>query len=358
MYQIVGLVTLAIVLPMIVTSYIRLCTRSPPPPPSAFSGIKQLPALLKGESKIHVISAILTQLTLGISMFAWVQGFSLLRIVSLCVVDAILDAPLVVAAISFLSMAQIGSTVIVFVRQYFEMRIAKLGTPSAITETLSDPEKRMSEIKTKETVIVMKRSCDSATGSPVSPRSIPRPRQQPTSFNGGKNPQFGWPAEVRKFGSAERVVPSALRSNPISPHFYSSAISDRVASPRLYERKFSAFDEELSVFTPTLVPPEYTSPRMDRKGSTFTVGKTQTESEADVSVHGSMRADSEVEVVRIWRENEYELSRSSSKRSAGDESPTIGLLRYYQNSTGRGVSEAQSVEELEELRLRLMKVSE
>lgn len=97
---------------------------------------------------------------------------------------------------------------------------------------------------------------------------------------------------------------------------------------------------------------------MDRKGSTFTVGKTQTESEADVSVHGSMRADSEVEVVRIWRENEYELSRSSSKRSAGDESPTIGLLRYYQNSTGRGVSEAQSVEELEELRLRLMKVSE
>lgn len=104
----------------------RLRSTSPTPPSSAFKpGIKGVLSLLKGPSKIHLVSAIFVQISLALGMLAWIQGFSVLRSISLCAVDAVLKAPAVVGLMNIVSFTQVGATALIVVRQYLESLIAK-----------------------------------------------------------------------------------------------------------------------------------------------------------------------------------------------------------------------------------------
>jgi hypothetical protein len=108
-----------------VTSIQRLNTTVTIPPPSAFLGIKQIPKLVRGPERVHFISAVLVQILLQIGTFAWAAGFSELRAISLCIVDAVLTAPTVVGGLTAVLFVQVGAMSIVGLRGWLEQRIAK-----------------------------------------------------------------------------------------------------------------------------------------------------------------------------------------------------------------------------------------
>jgi hypothetical protein len=108
-----------------VTSVQRLNTSVPIPSPSAFLGFKQIPKLVNGPEKLHFISAVFMQILLQIGTFAWAAGFSELRAISLCIVDAVLTAPTVVGGLTVILFVQVGAMSIVGLRGWLEQRIAK-----------------------------------------------------------------------------------------------------------------------------------------------------------------------------------------------------------------------------------------
>jgi hypothetical protein len=82
-------------------------------------------ALIKGPHKIHVIASLLIQQVLGFGIISWIQGFSDLRDISLCIVDAILTAPMLVGLMNLVLFMQIGATGLLIMRLILERRIAK-----------------------------------------------------------------------------------------------------------------------------------------------------------------------------------------------------------------------------------------
>ncbi|PVI01883.1 hypothetical protein DM02DRAFT_670923 [Periconia macrospinosa] len=223
-----GLLTLLILIPTITASFIRLRTQAPPPPPSAFVGIKQLPALLKAPNKIHIISAMLVQLSLALSMMAWVQGFSILRTVSLCVVDALLIGPIVVPLVSVLTFVPFASAIMVILRQYFETQIAKLGNSTTITYN-----EKSAAYDTHPSV---------RSPSPSSLTDDFRSRPQTKDLTGRPDSQISWPVRVRKWGEEDSIVPASKGSANSSRR--SSGIAPKTEGPDANEigqtRDFSA----------------------------------------------------------------------------------------------------------------------
>jgi hypothetical protein len=131
----VGLVCLALLLPAVILSIIRLRSSLPHPSSSAFAGIKGPIALVKTSRRIYLLSGILTQLLLGLGQFTFIQGFSTLRAISLCVVDAILTSTAVAGIVSFVLMIQISATALVGIRAWLEQHIAKKET-AGVSRTL------------------------------------------------------------------------------------------------------------------------------------------------------------------------------------------------------------------------------
>lgn len=108
----------------------RLFCCAPPhhassPPPATFAGIKAPIALAKTPSRIYLISGVLTQLVLAPEQFAFLQGFSTLRSISLCIVDAVLTSLAIAGLMSFVLMIQISATALAGIRAWLEQHIAK-----------------------------------------------------------------------------------------------------------------------------------------------------------------------------------------------------------------------------------------
>lgn len=123
--QIIGLICLIFIFPAVGFTIVRLRTELPHPDPSTFAGIKGPIALAKTPQRIYLISGISTQLLLGLGQLTFLQGFSTLRAISLCVVDAVLTSTSVAGLVSFVLMVQISATALVGIRAWLEQHIAK-----------------------------------------------------------------------------------------------------------------------------------------------------------------------------------------------------------------------------------------
>ncbi|CAN9418360.1 unnamed protein product [Alternaria alternata] len=124
-HGIMGLVCLIFIFPAVGFTVVRLRTELPHPDPSTFAGVKGPIALAKTPHRIYLISGISTQLLLGLGQFTFLQGFSTLRAISLCIVDAVLTSTSVAGLVSFVLMIQISATALVGIRAWLEQHIAK-----------------------------------------------------------------------------------------------------------------------------------------------------------------------------------------------------------------------------------------
>jgi hypothetical protein len=120
-----GLICLIFIFPTVGFSFVRLRTKLAHPTSSAFAGLKGPIALAKTPQRIYLISGVSTQLLLGLGQLAFLQGFSTLRAISLCVADAVLTSTIVAGLVSFALMIQISATALVGIRAWLEQYIAK-----------------------------------------------------------------------------------------------------------------------------------------------------------------------------------------------------------------------------------------
>ncbi|RMZ70059.1 kinase isozyme mitochondrial precursor [Pyrenophora seminiperda CCB06] len=123
-HSIFGLVTLIFLFPTVVVTIIRLRTHLPHPSPSAFSGYKGPLALAKSPQRIYLISGVATQLLLSLGQLVVLQGFTTLRSVFLCVIDAFFDSITATTVVSIIVMVQISATAIIAFRAWLEQHIA------------------------------------------------------------------------------------------------------------------------------------------------------------------------------------------------------------------------------------------
>ncbi|KAI1539769.1 hypothetical protein PtrSN002B_008844 [Pyrenophora tritici-repentis] len=124
-HSIIGLIAFIFLFPTVGFTIVRLRTDLPLPPPSSFSGYKGPLALAKTPQRIYLISGISTQLLLTLGQLVVLQGFSTLRSVSLCVIDAFFDSIAATTVVSIILMVQISATAIVGFRAWLEQHIAK-----------------------------------------------------------------------------------------------------------------------------------------------------------------------------------------------------------------------------------------
>jgi hypothetical protein len=181
----------------------RLRTEAPIPPPSAFLFKNQL-AALKGPYKIHIIANMLVQQVLGFGMISWIQGFSDLRAISLCIVDAILTAPILVGIMNLVLFMQIGATGLLIARFILERRIAINGGGRG------DAEKSVKRSDTMQTF-------GFDTAPPASDRP-PLVERRTVDLLGKEDTQIGWPLDARKLGDQDSLLRNSAQpasSNPL-----------------------------------------------------------------------------------------------------------------------------------------------
>lgn len=124
--QIFGLIALIIVGPTVGFTIARLRSEALYPGPATFSGIKAPFALFKSpDQRIYIISGILVQLSFALGQVTFINGFSALRSISLCIVDAVLTSNSVAGLMGLLLMVQITAAGLVGIRTWLEQHIAK-----------------------------------------------------------------------------------------------------------------------------------------------------------------------------------------------------------------------------------------
>lgn len=234
--------TLLFFFPTVVTSYMRLGTTAPTPPPSAFVGIRQVPKLFKGPHRIHVISAFFVQQSLAFGMIAWIQGFSELRSVSLCVVDAILTAPAVVGIVNLVAFLQVSAMALLGLRGYLEQRIAKSEKSGVAGAGSIEKGVHIGRTDTIRTF-----GFDRAP----SPELPPAPERKTAELLGREDSKIGWPSNVRKFGD-EETLPG--RVSPAGSNPFVDPTEAALVSPRVYNAKLGGFEDDRSPAFPPGAP--------------------------------------------------------------------------------------------------------
>ncbi|KAF2472801.1 uncharacterized protein BDR25DRAFT_366007 [Lindgomyces ingoldianus] len=239
-HGIFGLLTFLLIPPTAILSIRRLNTTIPLP--SSSFAFKSLLMTLKSPARIHVIPTILVQFLLQFSTLAWILGFSELRSISLCVVDAILTAPVVVGAAMALLFAQVGAMSLVGLRVWFEQRIARSPSPSPSPSTVLESRSGSGNVSAMDGSI--KRSSTfqtfayrSSGAAATRPQHLTRNTEE---LSGREDSKIGWPSNVRKFGDAtpdERSMSDPFHDpvqNPFSP------------TRRVYDEKLG-FEREIPV---------------------------------------------------------------------------------------------------------------
>ncbi|KAH8698049.1 hypothetical protein GQ44DRAFT_779310 [Phaeosphaeriaceae sp. PMI808] len=261
-HGILGLIVLLFTIPTVIVSFFRLRTSTPQPGPSAFRDIKQFPALLKGPQKVHVYSGALVQLTLTFGVISWVEGWNDFRSISLCIIDAVLTARIMVGLTNVLVFLQISVIGILALRQYLEIRIAKLEAQGAKAGV--EIEKGTRNIG-PDTIKIF-----GFDTTPLPLRSSPdqfqiRNAARVASIHGYEDPKIGWPSQARRLGEAD-TLPLPARS--ISRDSVISSLAPSTPSPRIYNPKLGGFEDDRSFI---IAPPPPRLPTV--LGNTATVSE-------------------------------------------------------------------------------------
>ncbi|ORX88624.1 hypothetical protein BCR34DRAFT_609341 [Clohesyomyces aquaticus] len=135
-HGILGLVTVIVVPLAIITGMLRLNTAVPLPSSAFLFG--SITRTLGSPAKIHLIATFFIALLTYLSSVAWVLGFTELRSISLCILDAVLTAPLVVGFVSIVVFVQITAIGFVSIRMWLEQRVARF--PSPLSKADLSPE--------------------------------------------------------------------------------------------------------------------------------------------------------------------------------------------------------------------------
>ncbi|KAH7084117.1 hypothetical protein FB567DRAFT_75732 [Paraphoma chrysanthemicola] len=232
-HGIFGLICLIVLFPTVAFSILRLRTTIPHPSPAAFNGLKAPLALFKTPQKIYLLSGLLTQLLLALGQFAFIQGFSALRSISLCLVDAVLNSSATANLMGVLLMVQISATALVGVRAWLEQHIAKreVSASSSSSESFGIGKRgekgRQSSIQTFG--FDRKTTPPSLDFSKSKPRLVQRKTEE---LVGAEDNAISTPFNVRKEGE---IV------SPLSPRDMARPSQD---SPRVYNPKTGVYEYE------------------------------------------------------------------------------------------------------------------
>ncbi|KAF1965396.1 hypothetical protein BU23DRAFT_561137 [Bimuria novae-zelandiae CBS 107.79] len=246
-HGIFGLIALLVLVPAVILSFMRLRTAVAIPPPSAFLFKNQL-AAMKGPHKVHVIANTLVQQTLAFGMISFTQGFSDLRAISLCVVDAILTAPTIVGLLNLVLFISIATNGLLIARFILERRLAQSSRAEhgdvVLTEKAGRPNMNRSA--------TMKTFGFDSTPVPAIPRRPTLAERRTADLLGRADSQIGFPTDARKFGEQDPQDPHPgirILSNPfVHPE-------EQLVSPRVYNAKLGGFEDECS--------PAFPLPKLD-----------------------------------------------------------------------------------------------
>ncbi|KAH7128592.1 hypothetical protein B0J11DRAFT_578782 [Dendryphion nanum] len=212
-HSIFGLIAFLFLVPTTIFTILRLrCTEAVPS--AVFSGVKGIPTMYKSPARPILISATLVQITLQFGTIAWTTGFSELRSISLCVVDAILTAPTIVGALTLLLFLQIAANALVGLRGWIEQRIAK-------QERLLSSGDEAGDMKRSNTMATFGFDPAARNFSPApSDASSTRPvlaQRTTTELLGREDSTIGWPRDVRKVGEEDSVPMKRTTQDLFSP---------------------------------------------------------------------------------------------------------------------------------------------
>jgi hypothetical protein len=236
-HGVLGLLTFLLMIPALVFTWRRL--NSPVPQPSPVpTTVKASIAVFKSPAKMYAWSALFVTLVLQFSAIAWIEGFSLLRSISLCVVDAILTSTILAGILMGVLFTQIGAMSVVALRMWIERRISTVN-PNGNTDA-NFVEKSGKKGKKTDTIATF--GFDTRTPLPSSTPTqslsmAARPAMQTRNTKellGREDSDIGRPFHVKKFGDEE-----ALERDPF-------ADPRTMTSPKVYDEKLGGFVEVVS----------------------------------------------------------------------------------------------------------------
>ncbi|KAF2998804.1 hypothetical protein E8E13_001143 [Curvularia kusanoi] len=225
-----GLIALILMFPTVGFTIARLRSEALYPSPSTFAGIKAPIALLKSpDQKIYLISGFLIQLVFALGQITFINGFSTLRSISLCVVDAVLTSNAVVGLMGLLLMVQITAAGMVAIRTWLEQHIAKREKAGVQRTTILEAGNR-----TRKDSIATFGFGRTRSNAPA-PLNLDRPALQQRAtgeLKGFADEKISTPFNVRKAGAED----TAAFNNPRQ--------LNRQPSPDVQENPFLSPDKQ------------------------------------------------------------------------------------------------------------------
>lgn len=222
--QIFGLIALIFVFPTVGFTFARLRSEALYPVSSTFSGVKAPLALFKSpDQRIYIISGIFIQLSFALGQLTFINGFSALRSISLCIIDAVLTSNAVAGLMGLLLMVQITAAGMVGIRTWLEQHIAKREKAGVQRTTIIEAGG-----KTRKDSIATFGFGGARSNAPP-PLDLERLQRSTEELKGFADEKISTPFNVRKEGATEstdfdnprqltRQASTGLRENPfLSP---------------------------------------------------------------------------------------------------------------------------------------------
>ncbi|KAF2623265.1 hypothetical protein BU25DRAFT_462164 [Macroventuria anomochaeta] len=254
-----GLIALILVFPTVGFTIMRLRSEALYPAPATFAGIKAPFALFKSpDQRIYIISGILIQLVFALGQLTFINGFSTLRSISLCVVDAVLTSNSVAGLMGLLLMVQITAAGMIGIRTWLEQHIAKREKAGVQRMTIVEAGAKIR----KDSIATF--GFDGTRSNAPPPLDLERPplvQRNTEELKGFADEKISTPFNVHKEGTADSTdfnnprqigrQPSAgLRENPFLSPAEQRDLDERVYPKTVdYQYKYkSAIDDNTDYY--------------------------------------------------------------------------------------------------------------
>lgn len=246
-----GLIALLFVIPTVGFTIARLRSEALYPVSAYFAGVKAPFALFKSpDQRIYIISGILIQIVFALGQLTFINGFSALRSISLCIVDAVLTSNSVAGLMGLLLMVQITATGMVGIRTWLEQHIAKREKAGVQRTTIVEAGEKMR----KDSIATFGFGGTRSNAPP--PLNLQRNTEE---LKGFADEKISTPFNVRKEGATEStdfdnprsltLQPSSdLRDNPFLSPAEQRDLDERVY-PKTAEYQYtSAIDDNTDYY--------------------------------------------------------------------------------------------------------------
>ncbi|XP_014554401.1 hypothetical protein COCVIDRAFT_39714 [Bipolaris victoriae FI3] len=240
-HGILGLVCLIIILPTFGLGVARLRSTMPHPSPSAFVGLKGPIELLKSPQRIYFLSGFSIELILILGQFAFLQGFTTLRTISLCIVDAFFSSDSSAGIVSILLVVQVSATALVGIRGWVEQHIAKnvsAGNSPRTESSIFNPGRH----DTMATFGFDKKDAPAAFNQAVRRRSNFSGRTE--DLKGSEDSGIGEPFNFRKEGSIGEQGGVQVKDRDAVGHFLSPEERDNYQERGIYNPKTGGYMQQ------------------------------------------------------------------------------------------------------------------